>query len=244
MSEELCKYSCFDTMTSQQLETILRLDAEGAGNLDTDSLFYIMELLAARQTEGRSPEEAYAEFRTEYLPHRQREGKRRWWAVAGAAAALAAMILLAVAVFPAAPRPAQPREFVLQNLDANAVAIVDDSGNCAALGNLLCDDTTVTASIDAIDLDDGYDYYAIVTYSYFATGTGNLMSEQFPVSTAETGFAVKQVFLSVDRGIQVHSVSGAFYVVEKGGTGEAKLIAAVEAFPHPENQILPDKGFY
>lgn len=244
MSEELCKYGCFDTMTSQQLEALLRLDAEGAGNLDTDSLFYIMEILSARQTEGRSPEEAYAEFRAEYLPHRKKDEKRRWWEVAGAAAALAAVIFLVVAVFLAGPRPAQPREFVLQNLAANAVAIVDDRGDCAALGNLLCDDTTVTASIDAIDLDDGYDYYAIVTYSYFATGTGNLVSEQFPVSTAESGFAVKQIFLPVDRGMQVHSVSGVFYVVEKGGTGEAKLIAAVEAFPHPKNQILPDEGFY
>ena len=47
MSEEVMKTDgCFDTMTTQQLEDLLRADAEGTGNLDTDSLFYIMELLA------------------------------------------------------------------------------------------------------------------------------------------------------------------------------------------------------
>ena len=77
MSEEVMKTDgCFDTMTTQQLEELLRADAEGTGNLDTDSLFYIMELLAARQeTEGRSAAQAYAEFCEDYMPRKEKKGK-------------------------------------------------------------------------------------------------------------------------------------------------------------------------
>ena len=76
MSGKLDPNGCFDAMSTQQLEELLRLDAEGTGNLDTDSLFYIMDLLAARQTEGRSVEEAYAEFREAYMPRQKEKGRR------------------------------------------------------------------------------------------------------------------------------------------------------------------------
>lgn len=242
MSEELTGNSRFDAMPSEQLEDLLRLDAEGGGDLDTDSLYYIMELLTVRQPEGRSTGEAYEEFQREYLP--EKKNTKRLWAVLGAAAAVAAIVILLVSVFPAAPQTVQPREFTLQNLTGNAVAITDADGNCAALGNLFCGDDIVTASIDTIHLDDGYDYYAIVTYSYSATGTGKLVSEQFPVTTADTGFEMKQIVLTVDRGTQMRSVSAAFYAVEKAGNGEAKLIASVEVFPYSPKRVLPDKDVY
>ena len=128
MSEELCKEGCYDAMTTQQLEELLRLDAEGTGNLDTDSLFYIMELLAARQEDGRSVEEAYAEFHEAYMP-RQKEKGRRWFFL-GVAAAAVAVVLLVTALIPQTPQPAQPRQFELRKLTENGVL--------ACLGVLRC----------------------------------------------------------------------------------------------------------
>lgn len=241
MSEELTGNSRFDAMPSEQLEALLRLDAEGTENLDTDSLFYIMELLAARQPEGRSTGEAYEEFQREYLPGKK--NTKRLWAVLGAAAAVAAIVILLASVFPDPPQPARPREFTLQNLTGNAVSITDADGNCAALSTISCDGYTITASIDAMDRDDGYSYYAVVTYSYCAPGVGTLVTEQFPVTTAEAGFEIKRVTCSLNRVTQVRSASASFYAVEKSGTGEPKLIAASAEFPITQSQPIPNEGF-
>lgn len=242
MSEELCKDSCYDAMTTQQLEELLRLDAEGTGNLDTDSLFYIMELLAARQEEGRSVEEAYAEFCEAYMP-RQKEKGRRWFFL-GVAAAAVAVVLLVTALIPTAPRPAQPRQFELRKLTENAVAITDESGNFAAMGTVSCDGYAITASIDAMDRDDGYTYYAVVTYSYCTIGTNNLVASNFLLTTENTGFERKYIACAPDRGTQVRSASASFYAVEKEGGKEAKLIAEMEVIPFLQDQHRPDHGFY
>ena len=240
MSEELCKDSYFDAMSPQQLEDLLRLDAEGAGNLDTDSLFYIMELLAARQTEGRSVEEAYAEFREAYMP--RRKGNR--WIFLGVAAAAVAIVLLVTALIPQAPRPAQPRQFELRKLAENAVAITDESGNFAAMGTVSCDGYAITASIDAMDRDDGYAYYAVVTYSYCTVGTEDLVAANFSLTTENTGFESKYIACAPERMAQVRSASASFYAVEKAGGKEAKLIAEVEVIPFFQDQHRPDDGIY
>ena len=240
MSEELCKDSCFDAMSTQQLEDLLRLDAEGAGNLDTDSLFYIMELLAARQTEGRSVEEAYAEFREAYMP--RRKGDR--WIFLGVAAAAVAIVLLVTALIPQAPRPAQPRQFELRKLAENAVAITDESGNFAAMGTVSCDGYAITASIDAMDRDDGYAYYAVVTYSYCTVGTEDLVAANFSLTTENTGFESKYIACAPERMAQVRSASASFYAVEKAGGKEAKLIAEVEVIPFFRDQHRADDGIY
>ena len=243
MSEELTGNSRFDDMPAEQLEELLRLDAEDTENLDTDSLFYIMELLAARQPETRSAEEAYEEFRSRYLPERKTE-KRCLWAVLGAAAAVAAIVILLVSVFPGPSQPVRPREFTLQNLTGNAVAITDESGNFAAMSTVSCDGCAITASIDALDQNDAYAYYAIVTYSYRAAGTGNMVTENFYLTTAENGFEIRQIVCTPDRIEQVRSASASFYAVEKAGNGEVRLIAEVESFPFAEEQKMPNRDYF
>jgi len=240
MSEKLDPNGCFDAMSTQQLEELLRLDAEGTGNLDTDSLFYIMDLLAARQEEGRSAEEAYAEFREAYMP--RRKGNR--WIFLGVAAAAAAIALLVTALIPQAPQPAQPRQFELRKLAENAVAITDESGNFAAMGTVSCDGYAISASIDAMDRDDGYAYYAVVTYSYCTVGTEDLVAANFSLTTENTGFESKYIACVPERMAQVRSASASFYAVEKAGGKEAKLIAEMEVIPFLQDQHRPDHGFY
>lgn len=68
-------YSKYDSMSTEQLQEILRLDAhqnEGEG-MDTEELFYVMEVLTVRrksnpETAGKSLQEAKAEFRKQYMP--------------------------------------------------------------------------------------------------------------------------------------------------------------------------------
>ena len=68
-------YSEYDAMSTEQLQEILRLDAhctDGIG-MDTDELFYIMEVLSAREensgtNSGKTVQEAYDSFRKHYLP--------------------------------------------------------------------------------------------------------------------------------------------------------------------------------
>ena len=68
-------YSKYDSMSTEQLQEILRLDAhqnDGEG-MDTEELFYIMEVVTKRrksnpETAGKSLQEAKAEFRKHYMP--------------------------------------------------------------------------------------------------------------------------------------------------------------------------------
>ena len=68
-------YSKYDSMSTEQLQEILRLDAhqsEGEG-MDTEELFYVMEVLTVRrksnpETAGKSLPEAKAEFEKHYMP--------------------------------------------------------------------------------------------------------------------------------------------------------------------------------
>ena len=68
-------YSKYDSMSTEQLQEILRLDAhqtDGEG-MDTEELFYVMEVLTVRrksnpETAGKSLQKAKAEFRKHYMP--------------------------------------------------------------------------------------------------------------------------------------------------------------------------------
>ena len=66
--------SKYDAMTTEELEEILRLDAQAPEEQesDTDTILYIMEVLAARKRNnghtGKTALEAYESFKQNYLP--------------------------------------------------------------------------------------------------------------------------------------------------------------------------------
>ena len=69
------EFSHYDSMTTEELQEILRKHANGELQTepDTDELYYIMEVLARRREEQdpqafRSDEEALADFRKHYVP--------------------------------------------------------------------------------------------------------------------------------------------------------------------------------
>lgn len=79
MSENLDRrerdFSRFDSMTTEELQQILRLDAKKphGEESDTDELFYIMEVLANRKRNdrnftGKTVQQSYEEFQKHYLP--------------------------------------------------------------------------------------------------------------------------------------------------------------------------------
>lgn len=125
MSEDLnrqdCQLSQYDTMTTEALEEILRLDSEApeGQESDTERLLYIMELLAQREqqlhTPGKTALEAWKAFQQDYLPIEEddyeeedsesKSGPKpvrlrlyRWIAVAAAIALLIAIPVAASAI--------------------------------------------------------------------------------------------------------------------------------------------------
>ena len=108
MSElnKCAEFSHYDSMTTEELQEILRKHANGELQTepDTDELYYIMEVLARRREEQdpqafRSDEEALEEFRKHYMPKEKKAAKvikfpsRAHKAVA---AVLAVVLILAV----------------------------------------------------------------------------------------------------------------------------------------------------
>lgn len=67
-------FSRYDSMTTEELEEILRadIDAPEGAESDTEMLFYVMEVLADRRRNsadpGKTPEEAWKSFVQNYLP--------------------------------------------------------------------------------------------------------------------------------------------------------------------------------
>lgn len=102
------EFSHYDSMTSEELQEILRKHAhdELETEPDTDELYYIMEVLARRREEEdpqafRSDEEALADFRKNYMPQATQEGPAKMVrfpnrAFRVAAAVLAIVVILAV----------------------------------------------------------------------------------------------------------------------------------------------------
>lgn len=111
MSENLnCKnqdFSKYDEMTTEELEEILRLDAESREDeADTELLFYVMEVLARRRKEakitGNTAQEAWKSFEENYMPREARNVKTKpiWspWVrrVVAAAAVLTLLIVIPI----------------------------------------------------------------------------------------------------------------------------------------------------
>ncbi len=63
-------FTKYDAMSTEELQQILREDASKptGKETDTDALFYIMEVLAKRRTDGKAPEEALKSFKENYSP--------------------------------------------------------------------------------------------------------------------------------------------------------------------------------
>ena len=77
-------FSRYDSMTTEELQEILRKHAHGELETepDTDELYYIMEVLVRRREEQdpqafRSDEEALADFRKNYMPQATQEGRSK-----------------------------------------------------------------------------------------------------------------------------------------------------------------------
>ena len=77
MSEEQCRgardFTRYDSMTTEELEKILRLDAEAPmeQESDTELILYVMEVLAKRQSKtnaGKTAQESWESFQKHYLP--------------------------------------------------------------------------------------------------------------------------------------------------------------------------------
>ena len=108
MSElnKCAEFSHYDSMTTEELQEILRKHANGELQTepDTDELYYIMEVLARRREEQdpqafRSDEEALAEFRKHYMPKEKKAAKVIKFpsrALKAVAAVLAVVIIFAV----------------------------------------------------------------------------------------------------------------------------------------------------
>ena len=100
------EFSHYDSMTTEELQEILRKHANGELQTepDTDELYYIMEVLARRREEEnpqafRSDEEALAEFRKHYMPKEKKAAKVIKFpsrALKAVAAVLAVVLILAV----------------------------------------------------------------------------------------------------------------------------------------------------
>ena len=77
MSEEQCRgardFTRYDSMTTEELEKILRLDAEAPmeQESDTELILYVMEVLAKRKNKsntGKTAQESWESFQKHYLP--------------------------------------------------------------------------------------------------------------------------------------------------------------------------------
>ena len=85
MSENLNRstldFSKYDSMSIEELEKILRADAQGPerDNSDVDEILYVMEVLAKKRRQngiaGKTALEAYQEFQQHYLPISEDESK-------------------------------------------------------------------------------------------------------------------------------------------------------------------------
>lgn len=73
MSEKECRdFSQYDSMTTEELEQILRADVESGDESDTELILHVMEVLAERKknscTQEITAQQAWESFQTNYLP--------------------------------------------------------------------------------------------------------------------------------------------------------------------------------
>lgn len=105
-------FAKYDTMTTEELEEILRADSQSLEGQETDGelLLYVMGVLAERkrnsENPGKTAQEAWESFEKHYLPKEEethtaksnRTGLRRWIAAVAAAALLLTIPLTASAL--------------------------------------------------------------------------------------------------------------------------------------------------
>lgn len=96
-------FSEYRSMSTEQLQEILRLDAHQTDDAETDTekMFYIMEVLAERKRNdtnytGKTVQQAYETFQTYYMPEEKAAVKKFpvWLRRVSAAAAVLALVLL------------------------------------------------------------------------------------------------------------------------------------------------------
>lgn len=116
-NRESSNLSKYNSMTSQQLQELLRLDSEtpNNGGADTEEILYIMEVLAQRKKDSFTDKkalESWESFQRDYLdaedeeessnvvhmPSRKASWARRWVAVAAAVVLLIGIPITAVAL--------------------------------------------------------------------------------------------------------------------------------------------------
>lgn len=98
-------YTEYASMSTEELEQILRLDAEASDvqALDGELLLYVMEVLAQRKRNtghtGKTALEAYESFKQNYMPDSVSESRKygtpRWFRTLAAAAAVLVLLLTA-----------------------------------------------------------------------------------------------------------------------------------------------------
>lgn len=100
-------FTQYDAMTTEELEALLRSDAEmtGSQESDTEKILYIMEVLTERKRKnghtGNTAQEAYESFKQNYMPEtdgdtaspKTKRGNLRWVRDLAAAAAVLAVLL-------------------------------------------------------------------------------------------------------------------------------------------------------
>lgn len=94
------RFAIYDTMTTEELENLLRLDAEGAES-DTELLLHIMDILARRNRDssapGKTAREGWKVFQAQYSPAvttQKTTSSVRHWLIRFAAAAAAVILLV------------------------------------------------------------------------------------------------------------------------------------------------------
>lgn len=105
MSEKLNRdFSQYETMKTEELEEILRLDAEApeGAQSDTDLVLYILEVLASRRNTnniaGNTAQDAWESFQQNYMPEESQKPKGTkkpvlWMRKLAAAAAVVALLI-------------------------------------------------------------------------------------------------------------------------------------------------------
>ena len=113
MSEKVCRdFSKYDSMTTEELEQLLRadLETESGDESDTELLLYVMEVLADRNktsdNSGNTAQQAWESFQKHYLPEKvfvdssdtRGSAQNRSWLRRASAIAAALILLISIPI--------------------------------------------------------------------------------------------------------------------------------------------------
>lgn len=210
-------------MNTNELERLLRDDTmrPETNPDDVESLFEVMQELAARQEEAIDTKQAYASFETHYLPcadmeeslyAQQKSQKRaRLFMVlrtAAAAAVIAVGILLSdwLGWKPWAPQPELPEEKIPGSVVS--VAIPDADGREVAVGTVTIDRYGISASIEEKDARERT-YEVSVNYSFYADNTAQANEYWTVIGDTVTTTGSESIILQENRGDEFRNLCGA-----------------------------------